>query len=64
MRCRLYVRWPKQKQFRPVNWRTGLQVGNVIHATLFTPEERARAEKDLQATAADNVGMAWDWRVA
>jgi hypothetical protein len=59
---RLYVRWPKQKQFKPVDWRKGLQVGNLIYATVFTPEERAKVEQELQTLQAENAGMVWEWR--
>jgi hypothetical protein len=59
---RLYVKWPRQKQFKPVNWREGLQVGNLIYATQFSAEDREKVERDLQATREQNAGMAWEWR--
>lgn len=61
---RLYVRWPNQKRFAPVNWRKGLQVGNLIYATLFDDEEMYRVNKELSQTTDHNVGMEWEFRKA
>jgi len=60
-RWHLYVRWPTQKKFRPVNWRNGYQV-KLIHATVFTDTDRQKAIADMQQTQADNVGMEWEFR--
>lgn len=59
---RLYVRWPGQKRYQPVNWRKGLQVSNLIYATLFTDDEMGRIETELHTTSDHNVGMEWQWR--
>ena len=59
---RLYVKWPKQKTFRPVNWREGVQVRNLIHATLFTAEESVKLTDELISNAGMNPGMEWELR--
>lgn len=59
---RLYVKWPGQTLYRPVNWREGKQVGNLIYATLFKPEDVPSLEAELRATADHNVGMQWQFR--
>lgn len=63
MKWRLYVKWPKQKQFKCVDWRAGRQVGNLIYATCFTDEEKSRVEDELQKTRDHNVGMEWEFRL-
>jgi hypothetical protein len=39
---RLYVKYPGEKRWQPVNWKNGHAVGNLIYATIFT-EAEARA---------------------
>ena len=36
---RLYAKMEGQKRFQAVDWKNGVQVGNLIHATIFTAEE-------------------------
>jgi hypothetical protein len=36
---RLYVKWPGQTKFRPVDWSTGEQVNELMYATLFSKSE-------------------------
>jgi len=38
-RYRLYGKFTGEKRFRPMDYNKGIQVSNLIHATLFTPEE-------------------------
>ncbi len=42
----LYVKGGEMKKFKPVDWRAGLPVINLVFATLFTKEngEKALAE--------------------
>lgn len=59
---RLYTRWPNQRKFRPVNWRDGVQVGNLIYATLFNARDMETVQNDLMTCRERNPGMAWQWR--
>tara|TARA_R110000824_G_scaffold360351_1_gene548090 strand:- start:1169 stop:1378 length:210 start_codon:yes stop_codon:yes gene_type:complete len=36
---RLYVKVPGERQFKPMDWSTGSQVGNLIRASIFTAQE-------------------------
>jgi len=48
----LYVKFKGQTQFRPMNWSKGTQVINLMHASMFTPEEvRTLKTVDLPANA-------------
>jgi hypothetical protein len=38
---RLYAKLEGQKRFRAVNWNKGVQVNNLIHASIFTAIEVA-----------------------
>lgn len=40
---RLYMKLKTKKRFYPVDWRNGVQVKNLIHATIFNAEEGQRA---------------------
>lgn len=62
MPYRLFVKWPTQKTYRPVNWQTGYQVRNLIHATLFSEADKEKAEGELNILKNDNAGMVWYWR--
>ncbi len=42
---RLYAKHPGQKRFRPINWNTGLQVGNLIYGSVFTEDEKQDIER-------------------
>lgn len=59
---RLYVKFPNQKYFRPVNWRTGKQVINLIYASLFQDWEIGEVIKDLNSEP--NKGIAYEFRKA
>lgn len=61
MKYRLYVKFPEQKRFRPVDWANGVQVSNLIHASLFTPEERATLER-IDLAHKDNQAFGWEFR--
>jgi hypothetical protein len=56
----LYAKWPGQKIMRPVNWKRGERVVNLIHATRFTEEDRPKVEADLAHP--DNAGIVYEWR--
>ena len=41
MKCyRLYGKYGSEKRFKPMDYNKGIQVVNLIHATLFTEEEK------------------------
>ena len=48
MYYRLYAKKAGTKRFAPIDWRTGNRVVNLIHATIFSSEERATAERELE----------------
>ena len=45
---RLYAKFANDKTFKPVDWRQGKQVGNLIYATLFTLDEAKRLNPEAQ----------------
>ena len=57
---RLYAKWPGQKRFSPIDYSTGKQVVNLIHASMFTEEEKKVVEKDLKHP--DNSTMLFKWQ--
>ena len=67
---RLYAKRHGAKRFSPVDWQSGKQVVNLIHATIFTAEERAVAERELQESDErsrqyDSPGpIRWEFRPA
>lgn len=63
MHWRLYAKWPKQKQFKPVDYKEGKQVTNLIYATIFSTEEKDKVENDLQQFKTANEGMTWKWKI-
>lgn len=58
----LYVKWPGQKKFSPVDWREGKQVVNLIHATMFSENEMKEVDAELTKLKKDNKGMDWEFR--
>ena len=40
LRYRLYGKHGNEKRFKPMDYNSGVQVVNLIHATLFTQEEK------------------------
>jgi len=44
---RLYVKWPQDTRYSPVDWKSGAQVVNLIYATLFSNEEMEMVKADL-----------------
>jgi hypothetical protein len=44
---RLYAKYPGQKRFQPIDWSRGIQVVNLIYATLFTESEMIKVQKSL-----------------
>lgn len=58
---RLYIKYPRDSRFRPVDWNHGMQVSNLIHATLFTREERDRLEA-VDLLHPGNQGFEWKFR--
>lgn len=44
-RWRLYGRLADQKQFKPIDWSKGMQVTNLIYASIFTDAEKSNIER-------------------
>ncbi len=42
---RLYGKIGSQKQFKPIDWKHGKQVTNLIYASMFSDQERALLER-------------------
>ena len=61
MRFRLYVKFPGQKRFSPVDWSRGVQVVNLIHASLFTSDE-VETLKRVDLVHPDNASMEWKFK--
>ena len=59
---RLYAKFPGQKTFKAVNWKSGQQVGNLIYASFFTEEERNEVQKSLDLP--ENSSVKFEWRKA
>ena len=62
MHSRLYTKGSKQRNFQPVDWDSGRQVVNLIHATIFSPEETAAAANELAKGTGLPEGMKWEFR--
>lgn len=58
MKWRLYLK--DGKRFKPVDWSRGITVVNLIYATLFTDEDKAKAQQDLDLP--DNSHLTYEWR--
>ena len=58
---RLYVKFQDQKRFAPVDWNNGVQVVNLIYASMFTPQEVERVKRVYLAHS-DNSHMKWEFR--
>ena len=57
---RLYVKFPDQTRFAPIDYKRGCTVVNLIHASIFSADERAAVERDLALP--ENEGIRWEWR--
>ncbi len=56
---RLYAKLPGQKRFSPLDYSRGVQVVNLIHATLFSDAEKAEVSRtDLPL----NPTVSFEWR--
>jgi hypothetical protein len=42
---RLYGKHGNEKQFKPIDWKNGVQVGNLIYASIFSDAEKEKIEK-------------------
>ncbi len=62
MKYRLYAKLPGQKRFKPMDYYKGLQVTNLIYATLFTEEEAADLEAELDELEGYNPGWKFEIR--
>lgn len=58
---RLYVKLPEQSRFAPVDWSRGVQVINLIHASLFTAKE-VETLRASDLAHPDNAGMQWKFK--
>jgi len=58
---RLYVKFPGDKRFAPVDWNRGTQVVNLIYASLFSGEEKERLTTGDLAHP-DNSQLTWEFR--
>jgi len=58
---RLYVKFPEDKRFAPVDWNRGTQVVNLIYASLFSSEEKERLTTGDLAHP-DNAHITWEFR--
>lgn len=58
---RLYIKFPGDKRFLPVDWSTGTVVHKLIHATVFTEEEIGLVER-YDLTRDDNAGIEYEFR--
>jgi len=58
---RLYVKFPEDKRFAPVDWSRGVQVINLIYASLFTAEEKERLT-NVDLAHPDNAHLTWEFR--
>ena len=61
---RLYAKTTGSSRFRPMDWNASTLVVNLIHATLFTPEEKAKVSAILEREKDDAwcAGISWSWR--
>lgn len=57
---RLYAKFPGDGRYSPVDWARGVQVINLIHATLFPEEEKDKVQKDLDLP--ENAAIDFKWR--
>ena len=56
----LYARSPEFNRFRAMDYNAGVVTSNLIHATMFTSEERASVNLDRLHAA--NPGWSFEWR--
>ena len=55
---RLYMK--DGKRFHPVDWRAGTTVRNLIHATMFSDEEKLKVQTQLDLP--QNAHLEFEWR--
>ena len=58
---RLYIKLPEQTRYSPVDWNAGLQVINLIFASIFTSEE-VETLKRVDLAHPDNAHIQWEFR--
>ena len=58
---RIYCKVPG-KPFRAMDYNNGTTVGNLIHATIFTPEQRSKVESEVSAMRKMNPTMKFELR--
>ena len=56
---RLYAKFKNQNQFRPLDWKTGKQVINLIYASLFNDDEKNTIEK-IDIPLNSDVQFKWE----
>ena len=57
---RLYAKLPGDGRYSPVDWARGVQVINLIHATLFSEPEKDKVQKYLDLP--ENAAIDFEWR--
>ena len=56
----LYAKSPEYNRFRAMDYNAGVVVANIIRATMFTSEDRAKVP--LSKLEAANPGWSFEWR--
>ena len=58
---RLYAKFEGDATYKPVDWKGGRQVTNLIYASLFTKEEKETLER-VDLAHPDNAGFSFEFR--
>jgi hypothetical protein len=56
---RLYAKHVDEKRFKPVDWKNGTTVTNLLYATIFNDEEKLRVQPDLDNAANEEFNFEW-----
>lgn len=62
MMHRLYAKRSWEKRYRPMDYNAGTLAGNLIHATLFNPEETEQLRSELPALHEQNPAWIFQLR--
>lgn len=55
----LYSKFPDQTRFSAVNWASGGQTNRLVFATLFSDEEKEKAEESLAHPRNSKIEFKW-----